>query len=79
MGRIKKSKKKMRSKTRTHRSKRNNKSMKRYKKKSEKPKAIIANTVKGKGFSFSENNNNWHHAVLSKSQYEIALKELEIS
>ena len=48
-------------------------------KKSKKPKAIIANTVKGKGFSFSENNNNWHHAVLSKSQYEIALKELEIS
>ena len=40
MGRIKKSKKKMRSKTRTHRSKRNNKSMKRYKKKSEKPNKV---------------------------------------
>ena len=26
-----------------------------------KPKAIIANTIKGKGFSFSENNNDWHH------------------
>ena len=46
-------------------------------KNSKKPKAIIANTVKGKGFSFSENNNDWHHAVLSKSQYEIALKELK--
>ena len=45
--------------------------------KSEKPKALIANTIKGKGFSFSENNNSWHHAVLSKSQYEIAIKELE--
>lgn len=43
---------------------------------SKKPKAIIANTVKGKGFSFSENNNNWHHAVLTKSLYEQALKEL---
>ncbi len=45
--------------------------------KSQKPKTLIANTIKGKGFSFSENNNNWHHAVLSKSQYEIAIKELE--
>ena len=41
-----------------------------------KPKAIIANTIKGKGFSFSENNNEWHHAVLTKSLYEKALKEL---
>ena len=41
-----------------------------------KPKAIIANTIKGKGFSFSENNNDWHHAVLTKSFYEKALKEL---
>ena len=41
-----------------------------------KPKAIIANTTKGKGFSFSENNNDWHHKVLSKSQYELAIKEL---
>ncbi len=41
-----------------------------------KPKAVIANTIKGKGFSFSENNNDWHHAVLSKSIYEKALKEL---
>ena len=43
---------------------------------SNKPKAIIANTIKGKGFSFSENNNDWHHAVLSKSLYEKGLKEL---
>ena len=42
----------------------------------DKPKAIIANTVKGKGFSFSENNNDWHHSVLSKSFHEKALKEL---
>ena len=43
---------------------------------SKKPRAIIANTIKGKGFSFSENNNDWHHAVLTKSLYEKALKEL---
>ena len=41
------------------------------------PYAILAHTVKGKGFSFSENNNNWHHAPLSSSQYEKALEELE--
>ena len=40
------------------------------------PTAIIAKTIKGKGFSFSENNNDWHHAPLSKSQYEEALEEL---
>ena len=45
-------------------------------KKINKPKAIIANTIKGKGFSFAENNNNWHHSILSKSFYEKAIKEL---
>ena len=42
------------------------------------PVAIVANTIKGKGFSFAENNNAWHHAPLSSSQYEAALKELKI-
>ncbi len=42
-----------------------------------KPKAVIANTVKGKGFSFSENNNQWHHSVLTKSLYEKAIKEIK--
>ena len=45
---------------------------------SDKPKAIVAKTVKGKGFSFSENNNDWHHSVLTKSLYETALKELKL-
>ena len=40
------------------------------------PVAIVANTIKGKGFSFSENNNTWHHAPLSSSQYKTALDEL---
>ena len=43
----------------------------------DKPVSIIANTIKGKGFSFAENNNAWHHAALSKSQYELALEELD--
>ena len=44
--------------------------------KSEKPKLILANTIKGKGFSFSENNNDWHHKILTKNQYDEALNEL---
>ena len=44
--------------------------------KKNKPIAIVANTIKGKGFSFSENNNDWHHKILSKSQYDSAIKEL---
>lgn len=41
------------------------------------PKVAIANTIKGKGFSFSESNNNWHHSVLSQKLYEQGLKELK--
>jgi transketolase len=43
---------------------------------SERPSAIIAHTIKGRGFSFSENNNAWHHAALSQSQYDLAINEL---
>ncbi len=42
-----------------------------------KPIAIIANTIKGKGISFTENDNNWHHAILTKKMYEKAKQELE--
>ena len=42
----------------------------------EKPVAVIANTIKGKGFSLSENNNAWHHSPISKSQYRLCLNEL---
>lgn len=44
-----------------------------------KPKAVIANTVKGKGFSFSENNNDWHHSILTKKLYDKALEELGLN
>ncbi len=43
----------------------------------DKPKLILAKTVKGKGFSFSENNNDWHHKVLTKKNYEDAINELD--
>ncbi|OPZ96722.1 MAG: Transketolase [Bacteroidetes bacterium ADurb.Bin408] len=42
----------------------------------EKPRIIIACTIKGKGVSFMENNNEWHHNRLSKEQYEQALMEI---
>ena len=41
-----------------------------------KPNALIANTIKGKGFSFSENNNTWHHSILTKELYDKALSEI---
>ena len=44
---------------------------------SERPKLIVAKTIKGKGFNFSENNNDWHHKIMSKTQYEEAILELE--
>lgn len=42
------------------------------------PKLVIADTVKGKGISFMENKPEWHHATLSKEQYEMAMMELEV-
>ncbi len=41
------------------------------------PTVIIAHTVKGKGISFVEDCREWHHGVLSKTQYELAMSELE--
>ncbi len=46
-------------------------------KNTKKPLAIIANTIKGKGVSFMENNVNWHHKAPNKKEFEIALKEYE--
>lgn len=44
-----------------------------------KPSVIIANTTKGKGVSFMENELKWHHGVPSKEQYEQAINELDKS
>jgi transketolase len=40
-----------------------------------KPLLLMANTVKGKGVSFMERNKDWHHNVLTKDLYELAMKE----
>ena len=42
-----------------------------------KPTVIIADTVKGKGVSFMENNILWHYRSPQGEEYEAALKELE--
>lgn len=47
-------------------------------KKLTKPHALVMDSIKGKGFSFSENNNSWHHAVVTQNAYEQGLAELQI-
>jgi len=42
-----------------------------------KPTCIIANTVKGKGISFMENDILWHYRTPQGQEYESAIKELE--
>jgi len=42
-----------------------------------KPNLVIANTVKGKGISFMENQVKWHHGVPNKEQYNEAITELD--
>lgn len=45
----------------------------------DRPTAIIAHTTKGKGVSFTENNNDWHHNVLTRAQFETAMAELSLA
>lgn len=45
---------------------------------SDKPKVIVAKTVKGKGVSFAENVVDWHAAYLTKELYDRATEELTI-
>jgi transketolase len=45
-------------------------------KKSPQPSVIIANTVKGKGLAYMENDNSWHKRVPDDEQLTIALKTL---
>ena len=42
-----------------------------------KPRCIVAETVKGKGVSFMEDQVGWHGAAPKKEQLELALKELD--
>ncbi|MFV1966439.1 MAG: transketolase [Pirellulaceae bacterium] len=43
------------------------------------PRALIARTVKGKGVSFMEDDNNWHYRIPSEEEVRRACAELEVS
>jgi len=43
----------------------------------DKPKIIIANTIKGKGVSFMENNNLWHYKNPTIQELNIGLNEIK--
>ena len=43
-----------------------------------KPVAVIAHTVKGKGVSFMEDDNNWHYRIPTSEEVQQARQELEL-
>ena len=43
----------------------------------ERPHAVIARTVKGKGISFMENVPEWHHRIPTEDEFRRGIKELE--
>jgi len=43
---------------------------------SQSPSIVIADTIKGKGVSFMESNNDWHYRHIDKEHYELAQQEL---
>lgn len=53
------------------------KALEEAKKCKEKPTAIIAKTVKGKGISFMENQCSWHGKAPNEQEYNTALEELK--
>ena len=48
-------------------------------KQKDKPSMIIAHTVKGKGVSFMEDDNNWHYKTPNNNELKAALEELNSS
>lgn len=50
-----------------------------YQQETDKPLAILAQTVKGKGISYMEGNKSFHNSRLTKEQYKQAVMELEAS
>ena len=43
------------------------------------PSVLIANTIKGKGVSFMEDDNNWHYKTPNKEELDSAIKEIKSS
>ncbi len=44
---------------------------------SDRPRALVAHTVKGRGVSFMENDNRWHYTRLNAETFALALAELQ--
>jgi transketolase len=44
----------------------------------EKPRMIIANTIKGRGISFMEDDNNWHYRIPTKDEVKLAHLEIDL-
>jgi len=44
-----------------------------------KPTVILANTIKGKGISFAENQAAFHHGQITEEQFAIAQRDLEVA
>ena len=42
------------------------------------PHMIVADTVKGKGISYMENDPNWHSKPLSEEDYRVAIADLDV-
>ena len=55
-----------------------NSSYRNLKNKKGKPKVVIAKTIKGKGISFMEDDNNWHYKIPNEAELNRAKKELKI-
>jgi transketolase len=43
------------------------------------PRAVIAKTIKGKGVSFMEDDNNWHYRIPNEDELQRALAEIQAS
>jgi transketolase len=44
----------------------------------QKPTAIVAHTIKGKGVSFMEDDNNWHYRIPTADEVKQAKRELQV-
>ncbi len=44
----------------------------------ERPRVVIAHTVKGKGVSFMEDDNNWHYRIPTSDEVLVARQELQL-
>lgn len=42
------------------------------------PTAVMLNTIKGKGVSFMEDDNNWHYRIPNKEEVDLAFNELGV-